>query len=174
MEHAFLEPRAAGPRLRFCAPLLAVEGAHNLGFSQPPPTGLAAKSAWTSRPSRAPTSGEKQGDPGVEGGAPRAEQWMHRHQGPPQDKGQGCPSSPLPSSQTKVWTRLLVLRGEHRKLYFDDGIASPRTVFTRANFTAHTPHGLAGPGLWGPRLSGRRLAAPFLRCFLEPDFLGCQ
>lgn len=30
MEHAFLEPRAGGPRLRFCAPLLAVEGANNL------------------------------------------------------------------------------------------------------------------------------------------------
>lgn len=30
MELAFLEPRAGGPRLRFCAPLLAVEGANNL------------------------------------------------------------------------------------------------------------------------------------------------
>lgn len=30
VEHAFLEPQAGGPRLRFCAPLLAVEGANNL------------------------------------------------------------------------------------------------------------------------------------------------
>lgn len=49
--------------------------------------------------------------------APRAEQWKHRQQGPPQDKGQGCPSFPLPSSQTKVWTPLLVLKGGHRKLF---------------------------------------------------------
>lgn len=101
VEHAFLEPRAGGPRLRFCAPLLAVEGANNL-VSQclfqrglllnQPSNRLAAKSAWTSRPSRAPTSGGGQGYRG-EGGGPRAEQWMHGHQGPPQDKGQGCPPS---------------------------------------------------------------------------------
>lgn len=40
VEHAFLEPWTGGPRLRPCAPLLAVEGANNLVSHRLPPQGL--------------------------------------------------------------------------------------------------------------------------------------
>lgn len=114
MELAFLKPRAGGPRLRFCASLLAVEEANNLVSYSICQQGLLLSQPGLRGPHGSLPLVEKRETREMEV-APRVERWMHRHQGPPQDKGQGCPSFPLPCSQTKVWT--LVLRGGHRKLF---------------------------------------------------------
>lgn len=103
--YTFLEPWTGDPRLRFCAPLLAVEGADNLvSHRVSPPTGLAAKSAWTSWPRGPLPLGKDWETREMEVSLPSPaltpphsrRQRMHGHQGPLQDKGQGYPSFPLP------------------------------------------------------------------------------